>query len=156
MLWRSRWQRQTALCQLHSLSGYRKYYLKSLRRACKILQAIQTGTARNCKSGLCVARQSCVRSGQQQVYKSDSSSQKVSHDPLDVYNIEHKGDMSLLRAPKRAMLLHYYCITSCLLTHCLFGRFFLASFPLYSGGNKVKRGYGGKRAICVLLKEGNI
>src|SRR5437868_13186189 len=27
---------------------------------------------------------------------------------------------------------HSYCITSCLLAHCLFGRFFLAFFPLYS------------------------
>src|SRR5438309_1051134 len=32
-------------------------------------------------------------------------------------------------------LSHFYCITSCLLAHCLFGRFFLASFPLYSGGS---------------------
>src|SRR5437879_10478221 len=30
---------------------------------------------------------------------------------------------------------HFYCITSCLLAHCLFGRFFLAFFPLYSGGS---------------------
>src|SRR5205085_10882526 len=33
------------------------------------------------------------------------------------------------------VLSHFYCITSCLLAHCLFGRFFLASFPLYSGGS---------------------
>lgn len=24
---------------------------------------------------------------------------------------------------------HFYCITSCLITHCLFGRFFWRSFP---------------------------
>ena len=30
---------------------------------------------------------------------------------------------------------HFYYITSCLLAHCPFGRFFLASFPLYSGGS---------------------
>ncbi len=30
---------------------------------------------------------------------------------------------------------HFYCITSYLLAHCLFGRFFLAFLPLYSGGS---------------------
>lgn len=30
---------------------------------------------------------------------------------------------------------HLNYITSCLLAHCLFGRFFLAFFPLYSGGS---------------------
>ena len=29
---------------------------------------------------------------------------------------------------------HFYCITSCQLAHCLFGRFFLAFFPLYLAG----------------------
>jgi len=33
------------------------------------------------------------------------------------------------------VLSHFYCITSCLLAHCPFGRFFLAFFPLYSGGS---------------------
>src|ERR1700680_1946470 len=33
---------------------------------------------------------------------------------------------------------HSYCITSCLLAHCLFGRFFLACFPLYSGGSDAR------------------
>src|SRR2546421_9343570 len=33
---------------------------------------------------------------------------------------------------------HFYCITSCLLAHCLFGRFFLAFFPLYSGGSDTR------------------
>src|SRR5947207_14824344 len=33
---------------------------------------------------------------------------------------------------------HFYCITSCLLAHCLFGRFFLAFFPLYSGGSDAR------------------
>ncbi len=36
------------------------------------------------------------------------------------------------------VLSHSYCIISCLLTHCLFGRFFFASFPLYSGGDFVR------------------
>jgi hypothetical protein len=30
---------------------------------------------------------------------------------------------------------HFYCITFCLFAHCLFGRFFLAFFALYSGGS---------------------
>src|SRR5260370_14694507 len=38
-------------------------------------------------------------------------------------------------ARKRAHLFHFNCITSCLLAHCLFGRFFLAFLPLYSGGS---------------------
>ncbi len=33
---------------------------------------------------------------------------------------------------------HFYCITSCLLAHCLFGRFFLAFLPLYSGGSDAR------------------
>jgi hypothetical protein len=33
----------------------------------------------------------------------------------------------------KPILLHFYYITSCLPTHCLFGRFFLAFLPLYSG-----------------------
>jgi len=33
---------------------------------------------------------------------------------------------------------HLNYITSCLLAHCLFGRFFLASFPLYSGGSDAR------------------
>ncbi|HYX49554.1 MAG TPA: hypothetical protein VE843_07415, partial [Ktedonobacteraceae bacterium] len=32
------------------------------------------------------------------------------------------------------VLCHFYCITCCLLAHCLFGRFFLAFFPLYLEG----------------------
>jgi len=34
-----------------------------------------------------------------------------------------------------SVLFHFYYITSCLLAHCLFGRFFLAFFPLYSEGS---------------------
>ena len=30
---------------------------------------------------------------------------------------------------------HFYYITSCLLAHCLFGRFFLAFFSLYLDGS---------------------
>jgi hypothetical protein len=33
---------------------------------------------------------------------------------------------------------HLNYITSCLLAHCLFGRFFFAFFPLYSGGSDVR------------------
>ncbi len=33
---------------------------------------------------------------------------------------------------------HLDCITSCLLAHCLFGRFFLAFLPLYSGGSDAR------------------
>jgi hypothetical protein len=50
--------------------------------------------------------------------------------------IEHKGGKwvfsELKNEPVRS---HFYCITSCLLAHCPFGRFFLAFFPLYSGGS---------------------
>ena len=52
--------------------------------------------------------------------------------------IEHKGGEGLLLAQKRARSFHFYCITSCLLAHCPFGRFFLASFPLYSGGSDAR------------------
>jgi putative transposase len=36
------------------------------------------------------------------------------------------------------VLSYFYCITSCLLAHCHFGRFFLACFPLYSGGSDAR------------------
>src|SRR5438067_5078877 len=50
--------------------------------------------------------------------------------------IEHKGGKWVFSELKNEPVLsHFYCITSCLLAHCPFGRFFLASFPLYSGGN---------------------
>src|SRR5579863_8248199 len=39
------------------------------------------------------------------------------------------------RMNAKLVLSHFYCITFCLLAHCLFGRFFLAFFPLYSGGS---------------------
>jgi hypothetical protein len=49
-----------------------------------------------------------------------------------------RGEVSVLRAQKRVRSFHFYYITSCLLTHCLFGRFFLAFFPLYSGGSDAR------------------
>ena len=46
--------------------------------------------------------------------------------------IEHKGGKWVFSELKNEPVLSYfYCITSCLLAHCPFGRFFLASFPLY-------------------------
>src|SRR6266550_5483155 len=50
--------------------------------------------------------------------------------------IEHKGGKRVFSELKNEPVCsHFYCITSCLLAHCPFGRFFLAFFPLYSGGN---------------------
>src|SRR2546430_3166278 len=50
--------------------------------------------------------------------------------------IEHKGGKWVFSELKNEPVCsHFYCITSCLLAHCPFGRFFLAFFPLYSGGN---------------------
>ena len=50
--------------------------------------------------------------------------------------IEHKGEKWVFSELKNESILsHFNCITSCLLAHCHFGRFFLASFPLYSGGS---------------------
>ena len=37
-----------------------------------------------------------------------------------------------------SILSYFYCITSCLLAHCPFGRFFLAFLPLYSDGNDTR------------------
>src|SRR6266487_5801284 len=52
------------------------------------------------------------------------------------HQIEHKGGKWVFSELKNEPVLSYfYCITSCLLAHCPFGRFFLASFPLYSGGS---------------------
>ncbi len=49
---------------------------------------------------------------------------------------KHKGGKWVFSELKNEPVLsHFYCITSCLLAHCPFGRFFLASFPLYSGGS---------------------
>src|SRR5712692_1944965 len=42
---------------------------------------------------------------------------------------------------------HFYCITSCLLAHCLFGRFFLAFLPLYSGGSDARLAHPLARAL---------
>src|SRR6266487_4311556 len=53
--------------------------------------------------------------------------------------IEHKGGKWVFSELKNEPVLsHFYCITSCLLAHCPFGRFFLASFPLYSGGSDAR------------------
>jgi hypothetical protein len=45
-----------------------------------------------------------------------------------------KGEWVFSELKNEPVLSHFYCITSRLLTHCLFGRFFLAFFPLYSEG----------------------
>ncbi len=45
---------------------------------------------------------------------------------------EHKGGEWVFSELKNEPVLsHFYCITSCLVAHCLFGRFFFAFFPLY-------------------------
>ena len=54
-------------------------------------------------------------------------------------HIEHKGGKWVFSELKNEPILsHFYCITSCLVAHCLFGRFFLAFFPLYSGGSDAR------------------
>src|ERR1700738_1624022 len=47
-------------------------------------------------------------------------------------HIEHKGGKWVFSELKNEPILsHFYCIISCLVAHCLFGRFFWAFFPLY-------------------------
>ena len=58
-----------------------------------------------------------------------------------------QGTAWLPKLENEPVLSHFYCITSCLLAHCLFGRFFLASFPLYSGGSDATSGTPAVKAL---------
>src|SRR5690242_10169736 len=61
---------------------------------------------------------------------------------------EHKGRKWVFSGLKNEPVLsHFYCITSCLLAHCLFGRFFLAFLPLYLGGSDATSGTPAVKAL---------
>ncbi len=61
------------------------------------------------------------------------------HEAGQEHNDLQKGSRWVFSEVKNeAVLSHFYCITSCLVAHCLFGRFFFAVFPLYSGGSDAR------------------
>src|SRR5947208_17073536 len=62
--------------------------------------------------------------------------------------IEHKGGKWVFSELKNEPVCsHFYCITSCLLAHCAFGRFFFAVFSPLFGGNDGYLGTPGRNAL---------